>query len=440
MEATLVEFEKMNHPVIHAEHHLDGVLATQFHFPWNKTTWHGKTDYLDVNMRESGANVIFTFSSKPDLLSATKLNVELPEIKTISNEVQVKWVDDIFIHLVKETSFYQDNLLITKLHSGANDIYHNFFETENTRNMEKEARGDVPALMGFSSHLPKYPLEIVEPWFYNINTSNSWPLLNNDKRDITSQVYTFRRSFKELLRVRVLKDNVWVEVKYSDNYLDVPQKNFEVNIPKLSAVYTYLTDSEKEYYSSGCEQAADHKVIRFREFVPLNNRDRATVGEKFSFSVKTKNPCYSLFWVAENTEHEKNLMYGNYTLNHYDHINGDCPIAEYTLSYDNDVKSTGNNEHRCITQVRKHFPSKPKKNGFGCYSHAWYSANQVQADLSMFYGNINVKLDLELKDFDIDERRRAPVFLMKVYALVMKRVTFDPVSKEFLVDNYESKK
>lgn len=457
MEATIIELEKMKNDVFHHEHHSpEGPLATRFHLPYNKTTWFAATDFIDVPSKKSDdGKFIYQLSSKPSLLTSSKLNVDLPEIKTISDRVRVAWPKDLFIHMINEATLMQSTKQVSKLVSQTIDIYHNFFEDDHIRQMEKEARGNIPQLIDFNHHLPKYTLDFAQPWFYNLSTSNSFPLIYNDKEELTTHVYDFKRKLSELLRVQIYDDMLekWIDVKFDKKYFQNIKIEQKIAKPRLSAIYSFLDKEEKEHYTSNCLETKEHKIIRFKEFIALNDKDLKTIGDKFSLCIKSKTPCFSLFWFAENRQSTHNNNYGNYTLDNQDGENGRCPIVKYTITYDGqDIKSTGDSAHRCISQVRTHFGIKPVKNGYGVYSSAWWPKTEAQADISLDYKDINVTLDLDINDPDIESEYQQelnsvrksddnPIFMIKAFALVMRKVEVENVNgkKVFNIDNYDKK-
>lgn len=410
MEAVKIEFDKMYNGSFHDEHHFpDSVMATRHHLPWNKTMWFGKTDYIDVPcsvIDPKDNKLVYTFDSKFDLLNHTKLDVVLPEIKTKSDSIRAAWPKDIFIHLIKSSTFNQDDEIKSTLTGGSIDINHNFFETNHVREMEKQARGNVPELTEFSTFLPEYHLDFVQPWFYNIHTSNAFPLIFNEKKEgRTKHVYDFRRKLSELLRIQVFNDvtQEWVDVKFDQSYI-TDEKLLEINKPQLSAIYSILTEKEKEAYLSDCDKFKEHKIYRWTEYVYLNKDVFKTIGDTYELNIKTSTPCFALFWFPDNRRCTHLNNFGNYTTDMKDSENGQNPIVKYILKYNNQItKSEGNCQHRCISQVRNHFPNKPTKNGFGVISNAWYMATEAQSDIALDYSKVDVTLFLHLNDSSIED-------------------------------------
>lgn len=441
----------MYKPQIHNEYHVkdpQGEIGSRFYSRYVNATWFTKTDFVPMVSSEdnSGSKVSYVIDSKYDLLAASKLNITLPRLQSSSPDVLIAWPRDIFVHIIRRAVLMQENEEITSIDDFSGDLHYNFYETQDRRSMENEARGNVQELTGFQEILEEYELDFSQPWFYNLATHLSYPLLFNNKNNLTTHVYWFLRSLKDLLRVKEYKNDKWVEVPLEDRHLLGNSSSDKIPTPRLSGIYVKLTPAERSTYTSDCNEFKSRREIKFNEFVQLSKpNDFCTIGSTYNLDIKTKTPCYALFWAAENRNafHLNNL--GNYTIDS-NFYTGKSPIIKYTIHYDNDEKSSSDSQHRCISQCRFHFNTKPCKNGFGVYSNAWSSGTLGQSDTGLFYGNVNSRLTLMINDpnASMKEQEQNCVtisknvpFKIKVYALVAKKLSIVGSEGKFKIDKFQ---
>jgi hypothetical protein len=375
-------------------------ITSRFSAIFKKTTWssHGKIP-MDVSVSEGKGKdneKIFTFTSsrKFDFLFKSEVKTYTPELKVkpeYKEAVQICWTPKFGHNYTPEARLTVDDDPMNSMDSIWLDMHSQLFMKPGAgkRKTYNEMIGNIPILTEWSTYLPRFPIGTPQPWFYSWNTGLAIPTLTS--MNTINHIYTARTSLGEMLRMRVKKNDEYIEIKYNPMYLENPQP---IPPPELWGRYAIITKQEREWHKSLRKTLYINDIISYKSNNPIN------LGSIESLDLNTQLPTKAIFWVAENNQSRLNRNYSNYTTDPNNINLGWNPCLMSGISY-----RSGNKvqplyrDHFDLSEAFNFFPSCPDEPGYNAVSIC-YEPDSIGSDVSIILGKLDAKLNVTLGDSD----------------------------------------
>lgn len=382
--------DKMIEPVI-----VDGVksltnIVNPEHIPeqWKAFDRRRMNSSLDGNVVNYYADL------SCDYLINSRLITNLPPIcvkEKFRDTIRIAWCHNIGHNIVKTASFYNQNSLYNSLDSTSLDMSSQYMmkKKNGSRKEYNFYCGNHPLLVNFSDKLPKFTIDVLQPWYYSQHIDWAFPLLYVNKNEKVYHRYDFRLKVTDLIRVQKLneKTNEWENVTKSSSkfshYLDISCDT--IPTPELYGYYSILSKESRAELLS----CVDNQRMYIPDIVSIDNSVKTPYGGVSEIMLKSDKPAIGIMWVAENCEAVKNNNYSNYTTNEKELRDGWDPIVLNSLSYSTDYKfqnSPSNLYSKCES-----FSSCPTHPGYHAFSYAWRPTG-CGGDVAVDVGDIEAKL------------------------------------------------
>ncbi len=197
--------------------------------------------------------------------------------------------------------------------------------------------GNVDFLVNWTKSLPAYETTTAFPFAFSRSDSLAFPLLYCSQLPFSFSVKF--RSGNRLLRVRVKRDDVWVDIS------DEPEKwinriesqaliNGELMIPDSELWAKCKTVSEQEQQKfSGYNKAKNNEfdgkesyTIFMDEYHSIRSANPVEYGAVETLEVEGESPVLTAYWVGENITASNKNYHGNFTTNYENASAGWNPI------------------------------------------------------------------------------------------------------------------
>lgn len=361
--ASITDFQTgLHYPSIDSEGKSE-LLSSKFNRNSVKTTWYS-TGYQQLASTEVNSDVHYKVNNVFHFLISTTLRTTLPSIKVkmeYRGKIRISWCHNVGTNIIELAQFKEDDLIYQTLDSIWLDDYFQYFMPSGAgkRRNHKIGVGSVPMLENWTDELPRYPINVDQPWFYGDDTSNAFPIFYKSSQ--AYHQYTFRRKITDLLRMQIYDDSskTWQNT-LSSEYMHCLIIKTEPSTPKdliskptLWGEYAYVTPTELNTYKCG-----KPKEIFIKDIEIIEDAENRTHYKHYAHQLlECQSPCLAMFWKAENIDAIKLNNYSNYTTNTDDLYSGWDPITKSTLKYATTDKFKDLESDHFNVGMRKHFPS-----------------------------------------------------------------------------------
>lgn len=445
---------------IHVTNDLSEEIISTFHRTFVKATWYSSVP-LKLKCSTDGEEVVYSVNNTFHYLMYSYMRFDLPVISVnpeFADKVRIAWCHNVGTNIIKQASFIEDDDTYHTWDNVWADIYFQFYQKEGAgkRRAHNIGVGNLDYLEGWGTKLPRYSINVEQPWFYSMHPALSFPIFYKNSLTRAEHRYTFRRKVTDLLRVQKLVGDKWKNVssKAVHQYLNTGADT-NIKMPELWGRYAYVSSSEIEWNKCKKERIFYTRDIEICD-TPNPNIYKTTA----DINLHCTNPCLAMFWVAENLDATATRNYSNYSTDSNDVYSGWDPIRGTTLKYGTTIRLDNMaSDHFTIAEPRKHFPSSPEEPGFHAYSFAWDSTS-YDGDIGIVFSNLNAKLQCRISNGDIfsensiskdtddstsksemsvrdeeddDEREEepSPSFMTRARLLVVRKFTIKPDGDQY---------
>jgi hypothetical protein len=433
-------------------------IESRFFYNPKKISWSTNIQLSLLSQRE-GFNYVYIPDNNFHLLAWTCLVWKLPRIsvkKEYRNKIEICWVDNLAICLIKEAQLYFGNKKIQGFDSFCLCILHKFLmKDKQKRKTFSKIIGNRKNLTNWTNTLESNIIILPQPWYYSKDEVHAFPLFLC-KTKLLKHKYIFRDKIQELLRMRILiNENQWKELQdINISYLDLEQDT--LSPPDMIGKYINLSEEEYEYRK---ETSVSYF---FNDFVKFVEESPKKASEFVSLDINIIEPCQCIFFLAENLNNNRLRRYTEFhsvkkniddTVRDKESVN-DVKIDIRPDVKDNQKEQTETNmkdnieNGRLMKKTKKqspfstvklvygtsekitereikfldfiesfyHFPVE-RKLYKGCHGiNLFYDLFSPDADSSIVFKNLSAKLLLRMKD-DIEG-----LFKVRFYLYVVKKL------------------
>lgn len=384
----------------HMIDHPDEPIISIFYKQFIKSTWYSTITVKMASSKDGDAS-LYNVNDAFDFLMYTYMRDVTPWVrvkKKYHKRVRVCWCHNMGTNYIKNASFVVDDVTYHSWDSVWADIYYQFFESPGAGKRESHnlGNGNVSYMENFSEYLPEYPINIRQPWFYSMDTANSFPIFYKASQTRATHIYHFREKYTELLRMEYKnKNKEWVPSDKYTKYLNIKKVN--ITTPELYGRYAYVTDNEKLRLK--CED----RTMCIKNVVSQSTQNPNKFGQISGVDLSTSDPCLAIFWVAENVTASAINNRSNYTTNTNNMYNGWDPIKHSTFSYDPQAKRIDkmSSDHFSITEPLHHLPSCPNEVGYHALCYCEDSAIYHSSVGPILSGNLKLTANCQIDNGDL---------------------------------------
>lgn len=347
----------------------------------------------------------YTVDTSCDYLISSKLTFELPPIRVkpeYEDTVRISWCPNIGHNVVKNARFFYGSVEYGYIDSTYLDInsQYSMSQKEGSRDEYSFYCGNHPQLIDFGTKLPKFTIDVNQPWYYSQHADFAFPILYARSAKNLYHRYEFRLKVNDLIRVQQynssteLWENVTKSISKFSQYLDISSD--VISTPELWGYYSILSKDAK----SQLLDCFIPQQMYIRDVIARDCNTGVSYRHVAEIEIEAGTPATAIFWVAENFTASKNNNYSNYTTNSHDLRDGWDPIKTNTLSYgtDNKFKDMTSNHF----SKRRNFLSSPLEAGYHAYNYAWDPTGS-EGDVAVDIGFLRAKLKCLLYNSDINE-------------------------------------
>lgn len=368
-------------------------IISIFYRAFIRSTWYSSMP-IKLKCTTDGEETIYAVNNNFHFLLYSYMRTVLPAIRVkpdYVDKVHIAWCHNIGTNIIQQAVFKEDDDTYHTWDNVWADIYFQFYQDAGAGKRENHniGIGNVKCLEDWTSFLPRYPLNVDQPWFYSMDHAKAFPIHVKHSLTKAEHRYTYRTRIGDLLRVEYLAQNgVWKPTtKNLSKYLDMGPDP-EIKTPELWGRYAYVTEQELKYHRECL--GTRHYYTRDVEICDTQNPNKYK--STAEINLHCVNPCLAFFWIAENMVATASHNYSNYTTDTKDLYNGFDPIKTTTLKYGTITRFDNMpSDHFSIAEPRKHFTSAPNERGYHGYSYAWNSASEY-GDIGIVFAGMNAKL------------------------------------------------
>jgi hypothetical protein len=319
--------------------------------------------------------------------------------------------------------------------------FHRFLKPEE-RLSHNWGIGNKPTLENWTSFLPADETNVKLPWFFSRDPSVALPLYYCDKLPAT-MVFTFKRNLSDLLRMRrVLDDGTFENMKIDKKYLMLP-KDDATTLPKPELYGIYIKLDPEEVNSYKCS-TRDEKYgdFYFQDIICCSSQNSQKFGSKIEKDLSGDGICNGIFWMAENTTSTEHGNISNYTTDANNLYDGYNPIEWTTLTAGGTAIFKELSTNLLSQSLSDVFPGRPSEEGILGWS---FCENPTSLDPTVGVNMKDVKFTITcmirdrdpfLNDYNLrtgkletkTSKGKDNEYLLHVYLLVTKKITFSPAS------------
>jgi hypothetical protein len=387
---------------IHVTKDLSEEIISTFYRTFVKATWYSSVP-LKLKCSSDGEEVVYSVNNTFHYLMYSYMRFELPPISVLpefNKTIRAAWCHNVGTNIVKRASFIEDDDTYNSWDNIWADIYFQFYQRGGAgkRDAHKIGVGNIPYIENWATKLPRYPINVEQPWFYSMHPALSFPIFYKNSQTRAEHRYTFRRRIVDLLRVQKLgKDEIWYNVssKAASRYLNIDAEA-SVKMPELWGRYAYVSAAEIDW-----NKCRKERVLYTRDVEICDTANPNVYKTTADIELHCTNPCLAMFWVAENLDATATRNYSNYSTDPDDFRTGWDPVRTTSFKYGTTIRLDNMpSDHFSIAEPRMHFPSAPDEPGYHGYSFA-YDSTSFDGDIGIVFSNLNAKLQCRIANGDI---------------------------------------
>ena len=361
-----------------------------------RTTFYVKSDILHEINSQTNNTFIFKIENIPfHTLLKTSLIFDLPEVslkEEYQEDYELCYCTNIGTNLIKSGDFIVDN---NHLGVRLNPIFFDVYIQHLCKKRGNFLRSIGNHLNIFRKNkLPAVKLSIRQPFYYTKDTVMAFPIIYTNKSNDISFKYEIRQQLANYVRLRrklkadelhltgVQYDNGYEYIDGSKVHEYLQEGNtIKPGIPSLINRYGYLPVQKED--DKKCQDIPDY-FIQGNLLIPFDNFNFSATTASKRFTNPAANTA--MFVLAENFLAKKFNNYSNYTDNVHHIEQGDYPIRQITLKYDESNIRLDNLPVEYFTlNCADDFPKSAIHNGYIPYSFARDIDNIVEADVSVCF-------------------------------------------------------
>lgn len=298
----------------------------------------------------------------------------------------------------------------------AYDIHHQYFRKNSIEHYNIRA-GHVSSLIEWTTSLPEYTCNVLQPFFYARSFHDALPLNLNSAFDTTSvnHIYTIRNKVKDILRMRKQdEDGEWMEIPVDFSVLNGVQ---DLPTPMLWGNFLVNTNEEIDEYR--CSKEGFTRVFDDIIHITSSNTERMKDGQFTRQLTECSMPCKYMVWLCENINATGNRCFSNYTTDPENIHTGRNPISTSSLTYGGKFKkfSMLANDHFELDEV-EFFPSEPVDKGYLAWSNSLCPSDRI--DVGVIYKDVTATMQVVL---DSDESNMSK-FMLHILMYVTRKITY----------------
>jgi len=380
--------------------------------------------------KPSGNFQVYEIDNSIHFVNNLTVHQQLPEVAVADDykgRVEICWCMNPGLNVIEYMDVQTDERTIQSFDSHSLNLYYRrYLPADWNEDHVDMTIGNVPFLVEWTDHLPSFPLEVWQPWFYSSHRLAAFPMFKCKESKIKHR-YRYRTKVASMLRMRIRKsekDN-WVEIAPRMKYIQGKSQNLPD--PVMRAFYSKASAIE-------IKQLLDYKDPMYvHQLFAIDSSDPIPEGTSKDFDINCSEPCLAIHYMAENIEALKNNNLSNYTTNASDINNGWNPIKSAKVP-------NGNLER--IPELPSHytdrvvpmlfFNMKINQPGYNsiCFSHDAVDPTTINTTtiltdkmkLSLKLGSTDPFSDiqdsekeLELDELDVDSLKRSTIIDNKQY-------------------------
>jgi hypothetical protein len=391
----------------------DEEVESRFFYKPRKISWYTSIQ-LPLLMQKEGNYYVYTADNNFHLLKSTCLIWKTPLISVkeeYRSKVQICWVKNLGISMIKEAGLYIGDKKIQNLDSFCYCIHHKYLMKDiEKRVILSKMIGNIKKLTQWSTSLEQRVILLNQPWFYSKSEVSAFPLLLFDKKRLRHK-YLFRDRVHDLLRMRTLVSEqpiTWKELpEINLSYLDVEQDI--ISPPEMLGNYAMLSEEEYEY------RKTEKMSYYINDFIKLTEETPKKSNEFISLDISISEPTQCLFFVSENLSHKK-----SYTEFH-DRETFKSPFSTVKLIYGTEEKIT-EKDVKTLDYLESFYNFNQLSETIYRGLHAISFCNDIysiDADTSICFKNLSAKIILRLRDNIQD------IFRIRFYFYILKRLDIE---------------
>jgi hypothetical protein len=340
-----------------------------------------------------------------DELLYLNCRIELPTLKVkeeYKETVKIAWGHNLGHNITKSGKFYIDGKEYQRFNKIDLDLLYQFDIPNDRKQNYKERIGSIPCLEDWTLHLPRYKLNVPQPFYFCKDISQNIPLKVFNVKE-AHFVYEFVLDIWKLLRVSIFssKTNSWQELKnLNKSKLETFVTGFNtaatLSVPELIGRYVMLTDEERNWRNS----CLTKQVYYIDQMVDSSPTNLYAISQTAETQLVSNSPCRKIYWMAENASNKDYNIFSNYTTSK-DHSKGYNPCSTATMKYQQIVRFTLEQDMFDRTIPDKHCIGTPNEFGYNVYSFS-YDNSSFDADIGMSFNppNNTPTLSILIEDTD----------------------------------------
>lgn len=382
----------------------DDEITSNSYREFFKSTFYVPIDEkLDANHADSTS--YFKIKVSYDELLYLNCRINLPTLKVkddYKDTVKIAWCHNIGHNMIKSAKLVLDGKEYQKFDNIDLDILGQYEVTNDKKYHYKERIGSVPCLEDWTTHLPRYKLNVPQPFYFCKDISQNIPLKVFGIKE-GSFVYQFELDITKLLRVSIFssKTNSWQELKNIDKTkleAFVSGLNTAVTIPypELVARYVVLTDEERNWRNS----CLSKQVYYIEQMVDSSPTNLVGLNQTAETKLVSNSPCKKIYWLAENVSAKEYNIYSNYS-SCRDYAKGYNPCSLATMKYGQIIRFQLEQDVFDKQMPDKHCVGTPIEPGYNIYSFC-YDNSTFDADIGMSFNPPNNTPTLSVMITDTD--------------------------------------
>lgn len=362
---------------------------------------------IDEKLEASHTDQTSTFRVKVSYDELLYLNcrIELPTLKVkdeYKETVKIAWGHNLGHNIIRSAKFYLDGKEYQRFDKVDLDLIYQFEIPNDRKQHYKERIGSIPCLEDWTTHLPRYKLNIPQPFYFCKDISQNIPLQVFNVKE-ASFIYQFNLDIWKLLRVSIFssKTNSWQELKNLNKtkleaFVSGVNTSATLPYPEVMGRYVILTEEERNWRSS----CLSKQVYYIDQLVDSSPTNQYALSQTAETKLISNSPCKKIYWMAENALNKEYNIFSNYTTCR--EINkGYNPCSQATMKYGQIVRFYLEQDMFDHQMADKHCIGTPNENGYNVYSFC-YDNSTFDADIGMSFNPPNNTPTLSIQIADTD--------------------------------------
>lgn len=411
IEAGQAEFTALSKLQIerHTASHKDEPIESIFTGGIAKRTWYS-TFPCQMESDVQKDTVKFKVSSAPHYLAYVYLVQKLPALRVKKSEEEntlICWPHNCGNNVTVSGGFTVGNS--NQLQSMDCKFLDDFCQIMIENGYEdfiKNCQGNFPFLEEWSTFLPEYPLTVVHPYFFTVDTDNAFPIFRIDPKLDISFKYKIRNSIKDLLRMKRKIKGEWKEIEFNMNYIEGNLGKHELPNPEMWGIYFRITQAEidsKIKHDEGDSDREKYEKDNFEQIIyDVLIQDKENdygFGSSANIQAQSAYPSRFITIKAEDINFSKCRNYSNYTT-HKNVYEGWSPIKHITLNYGPTKKIEKlPSYHTSRMMPFYHCNRVPYERGYNVIPFC-SKMNDYGFDTGVMLSNLNASMSIKFKNTD----------------------------------------